>query len=344
MYGGLLADAGIRKATCEIGVNRGLSAIVVAALRAPGSPMTGIDTFGGPRDATSSGGMSGDEAAFRANVARFYADTSFLRVIAADSRAVAPSRVDGCSFFHIDGGHSADETRSDLALAAEATVEGGLVALDDYFNPSFPGVSEGTVHFLDERRGTLVPLAIGHNKVIFQCAPLAGDLNARFAERYPRVPRTRAVFDGADVLVFGSAVAPHVDVERSTPARLATRDVTLRADIRPRVRLLLASPGARIDLPLRLGNRSDIAFDWSDAPFGVSYQLYRPDGSVERYENARQYFMAPLEPGSDREMTLEVTAPLRPGDYLVHVDVVWEGICWLRERGSHAAVVPLQVR
>ncbi len=344
MYGGLLAEAEVRGATCEIGVHHGLSAIAVAALRGPGAPMTGIDTFGGPRDADASGGMSGDERAFRTNMSRFYSDTSFLRVIATDSRAVSASRVDGCAFFHIDGGHSADETQHDLALAADAAVEGGLVALDDYFNPSFPGVSEGTVRFLIDRPGALVPLAVGHNKVIFQRAPLAGDLNARIAERYARIPRSRAVFDGADVLVFGAAVAPHVDLERSTPERLVTRDVGLRAEIRPRVRLLVASPGAVVDLPLRMWNRSEIAFAWSDSPFGLSYHLYRDDGAVERYENARQWFLAPLEPDADREMTIPIIAPQRPGDYVVAVDVVWEGICWLHERGSSPAKVPLRVR
>ncbi|MDE3113036.1 MAG: class I SAM-dependent methyltransferase [Chloroflexota bacterium] len=343
MYGGLLAEADVRGATCEIGVHQGLSAIAVAALRGEGALFYGIDTFGAPRDIEASGGMSGDDRAFRANMSRFYADTSFVRVIAADSRTVAPSRVEGCSFFHVDGGHSADETKSDLALAAEATVEGGLVALDDYFNPSFPGVSEGAVRFLAERRGALVPLAVGHNKVIFQRAPPTGDLNARVAERYARLPHTRAVFDGAEVLVFGSAVAPHVDLDRSTPARLVTRDVTLRAEIRPRVRLLEAAPGAVVDLPLRMWNRSDIPFAWSDAPFGLSYQLYRADESVERYENARLWFFPPLDPGVDREMVVPVVAPERPGDYVVAVDVVWEGICWLRERGSAVPRVPLRV-
>ncbi len=344
MYGGLLAEAGVRGATCEIGVHHGLSAIAVAALRGPGAAMTAIDTFGGQHDPEASGGMSGDERVFRASMSRFYADTSFLRVIAADSRAVSASRVEGCAFFHIDGGHSADETYHDLSLATEATGDGGLVALDDYFNPSFPGVSEGTVRFLIDHDGALLPLAIGHNKVLFQRAPSTGDLNARVAVRYARLPHTRAVFDRAEVLVFGSEIAPHVDVDRSTPSHLVTREVTLRAEIRPRMRRLEARPGEVVELPVRMWNRSDISFAWSDSPFGLSYQLYRDDDGVERYENARQWFNPPLEPGADREMTIHVTAPERPGEYVVAVDVVWEGICWLRDRGSPVAKVPLTVR
>lgn len=343
-YGALAAEAGVRGGTCEIGVHHGLSAIAVAALRAPGAPLTAIDTFGGSRDADASGGMTGDERAFRATMARFYLDTSFVRVIAADSRTLAASRVAGCAFVHIDGGHSAEETQSDLALAAGASVPGGLVALDDYFNPSFPGVSEGTVRFLIERPGALVPLAIGCNKVLFQRAPATGDLNARFADRHPTVPRTRGVFDGADVLVFGSGLADHVDLERSTSARLAPREVTLRVDLRPHARAVEAAPGAAVPLAVRVRNRSNVALQWSDSPFGLSYQLYRPDGAVERYENARQWFIPPLPPGAEREMTLSILAPDHAGEYAVEIDVVWEGICWLRDRGSEVARVALRVR
>ncbi len=170
-----------------------------------------------------------------------------------------------------------------------------------------------------------------------------GDLNARVAERYPQLPRTHGVFNDAEVTIFGSLLAQHVDIERSTPTRLAPRQVHLRAEIRPRLRWLDAAPGATVELPVRITNRSDIAFAWSDAPFGLSFQIYQPDGTTERYENARQWFFPPLEPGEDREMTVSVTAPERAGDYVVSVDVVWEGICWLRERGSEPARVPLKV-
>ena len=109
------------------------------------------------------------------------------------------------------------------------------------------------------------------------------------------------------------------------------------------MRALDAAPGATVPLPLRITNRSDIAFAWSDSPFCLSYQLYHADGSTARYENARQWFFPPLEPGEDREMTIEIAAPERSGDYVISVDVVWEGICWLRERGSDVARVPLHV-
>jgi hypothetical protein len=344
-YGTLLAEDGVLGSVLEIGVHHGLSAIAIAALRGPDAQMVAIDTFGEARDLDASGGMRGDERTFRTNLARYYRDTAFLRVIAADSRSIAPSDLgQGFAFCHIDGGHSVEETAHDLALAADVALPGALVAIDDYFNPSFPGVSEGTIGYLTEHPGRLVPVAIGCNKVILQRGSGPSDLNARFLDRYAFIPRTHAVFARADVLVLGSGVLKYVDVERSTPARLIARDLVLRVEFKPSPSTLKAAPGEAVPLRVRVRNRSNIPLDWSHLPFGLSYQLYRPDGAVERYENPRVWFAPPLLEGEERRMTLSVVAPERSGEFVVAVDVVWEGICWLRERGSTPGRARLRVR
>ena len=334
-----LAEA--RGHVMEIGVHQGLSAIAVAALRADGGRMVAIDTFGTSAEATASGAMAADERTFRANMARFHGDASFVQVLATDSRRIRPEDVGaGFSFCHIDGGHSADETHHDLALSSAVCARGGLVALDDYFNPAFPGVSEGTVRYLIEHPGDLAPIAVGANKVLFRKGD-AGDLSARFAERHPFIPRTRAVFSGSEVLVFGSGIAKYVDIERSTTTTLVARELTLRVDIRPHVDRLIASPGTTVPLHVRVRNRSNVPLEWSDSPFGLSYHL---TGPMDRYENARVWFDRPLAEGQERDMELTIEAPERPGDYSLEVDVVWEGICWLRDRGNQVARIALQVR
>lgn len=342
-YGQLAAEAGASGSVLEIGVGHGLSLIAVAALRGTHGTVVAVDTFGA-HDVTASGGMGGDERTLRANIAQYHGGIP-LRVIAADSRTLGAADLGGgFGFCHIDGGHSAEETAHDLSLAADVSLPGGLVALDDYFNPSFPGVSEGTVRFLGERRGDLVPLAIGANKVIFRRAPAHEDLNALLTQRDPSIPRTRAVMDGHDVLVFGAGVAAWLDVDRSTSAQLVPREVALRVDLVPEVRALDAAAGATVPLPVRVRNRSDVPLAWSDTPFGLSYHLGREDGASERYENPRAWFIPPLGPGEERVMTLQVVAPGTAGDRVVEVDVVWEGICWLRERGNRPAQLPLRVR
>jgi hypothetical protein len=64
---------------------------------------------------------------------------------------------------------------------------------------------------------------------------------------------------------------------------------------------------------------------------------------MERYENARTWFIPTLEPGQERLMPVSVIAPERAGEYVIEFDVVWEGHCWLRERGNEPARVPLKV-
>ena len=157
-YNQLIATRGIGGPTLEIGVHHGASAIAIAALRKPGAAFVAIDLFQDLQDQNVSRSGLGDRAVFLANMQRVYGDTSFLKVIAAPSTAVTPSQLgEGYSFCHIDGGHSDAETYSDLALCTAIAAPGGLIGLDDYFNATFPGVSEGTVRFMIENPGKLRP-------------------------------------------------------------------------------------------------------------------------------------------------------------------------------------------
>jgi hypothetical protein len=68
-------------------------------------------------------------------------------------------------FISIDGGHTVEHTVSDLRLANELIANEGVVILDDILNYHWLGVVEGAVSFLSNKP-TLVPVAIGHNKLI----------------------------------------------------------------------------------------------------------------------------------------------------------------------------------
>jgi hypothetical protein len=52
-----------------------------------------------------------------------------------------------CRLFSVDGGHSMEVALHDLRLAHSVKVEGGVVMVDDYFDPKFPGVSEAVNRF-----------------------------------------------------------------------------------------------------------------------------------------------------------------------------------------------------
>ena len=112
-----------------------------------------------------------------------------MRCIAAPSNTLDSADLgDGFSFCHIDGGHTARETYEDLDLCSRILLPGGLLALDDYFNPAFPGVCEGAIKFWLAHEGALTPVAVGFNKVLFQKTPAPLDLNAEFDAAIPVHP------------------------------------------------------------------------------------------------------------------------------------------------------------
>ena len=69
-------------------------------------------------------------------------------------------------YISIDGGHTAEHTISDLRLANRLIGNYGIVILDDILNYHWLGVIEGACAFLTERP-TLIPFAIGFNKLFF---------------------------------------------------------------------------------------------------------------------------------------------------------------------------------
>ncbi len=179
-YNQVIAEADLAGDVLEIGVHHGLSAIGTAALRGSGGRFVAVDLFDDLQSQNVSGSGLGNRTRFIDNMSRFHDDLSFLTTVSAASSTIDAKALGRTfSFCHIDGGHSAAEAGADLRLAEEILRPGGLVALDDYFNPAFPGVGEAAVRFHLERPGRFRPIAIGFNKVLFQREPVPFPLNDR---------------------------------------------------------------------------------------------------------------------------------------------------------------------
>jgi hypothetical protein len=127
---------GIRGDLFEIGVHHGKSAILLGLLASGGEKLKVNDIFDAGQNTSKSG--EGDEAA---------KDTGTR-----------------CRLFHIDGGHSVAETYSDLATAKRAVRKGGIIVIDDFFNHSWPEVTEGIQKFLSANRD-MAPLLACTNKL-----------------------------------------------------------------------------------------------------------------------------------------------------------------------------------
>src|SRR5262249_33243754 len=167
----------------------------------------------------------------------------------------------GFSFCHVDGGHSARETYNDLDLCCQVLLPAGVLALDDYFNPTWPGVCEGAISLVGDRHSTLKPIAIGYNKVFFQRLPAACDINTTFSALSPRVPKIPATMMGMPVYFFGTSFLPFFDLQHSTPRRLLPSPrLYLRVTLQPKHAEVAGTRGQIIRLPVEVANRSGISF------------------------------------------------------------------------------------
>ena len=61
------------------------------------------------------------------------------------------SRIGEVKLFHIDGGHELNHVINDADLAVDVLSNDGVIVFDDSFNPAWPDVTSGIVHFLNKR-------------------------------------------------------------------------------------------------------------------------------------------------------------------------------------------------
>lgn len=344
-YNQLIKSENISGDVLEIGVHHGLSAIALAALRGERKQFVAVDLFDEMQDQNVSKSGAGSRQAFLRNMKKFYDDIGFVRVIAsASTRLRACDLGNGFSFCHVDGGHSPEETYHDLELCAEILMPGGLLALDDYFNPAFPGVCEGAVKFKYEQQEKLRPVAIGFNKVLFQKELVFDNLNAKFAVAFPHIPKTTSIMWETPVNHFSIGFAPFFDLDNPTAHALTPKsEPTTYAAFEPQREILAAQRGQEVTLQVCVTNKSEEAFPFGEDVFGLSYHLLANDETLLKYDNPRSYFTEPIAPGADKMIELNVKAPEEPGVYLLDIDLVWEHMMWLREKGNRTRLVKLVV-
>lgn len=199
-------NRGVAGSLGEIGIHHGRLFILLGLLAADDERCFAIDIFD-RQDLNLDRSGDGDEAIFRANLDRFGVPQSRVSVLKESSTSIgwadiervagAPARI-----FSIDGGHTASITANDLAIAETGLACGGIVIVDDYFNPEFPEVSQGVcAHLLGASR--LVPFAIGDNKLLLSAPEDGGHYRDMLMASVPRrhFVKTSSMF-GAEVAVF----------------------------------------------------------------------------------------------------------------------------------------------
>jgi hypothetical protein len=148
----------------EIGVHHGKTAIFLARMLRERELLGVCDVFE-QQELNRDHSGEGSRALFEQNMRTFGRPA---RVFAKpSSELTTDDTTTNCRFFHIDGGHRPEDVAADLETASRAVHANGVVAVDDLFNPNWPGVSEGFYRFHAAHPRTFVPILIGGNKVFF---------------------------------------------------------------------------------------------------------------------------------------------------------------------------------
>ena len=159
---------GIEGDLFEIGVHHGRSSVVLSHfVRTPAERLAVCDIFDDQGANVSKSGQ-GDRDIFAAHMKRFAPTDLRLNIFAMPSDQLTIDDVGRAAnrIFHVDGGHDPDEAFADLELAREATVNRGVIVLDDPFQFNWPGVAQATIEFL-QKHEDFEAFAGGYNKLLF---------------------------------------------------------------------------------------------------------------------------------------------------------------------------------
>jgi hypothetical protein len=170
-FAGWQEQHGIHGDVAEIGVHHGKFFILLANLRSMGERAFAVDVFDDQHLNPDKSGR-GDLHIFRDNIGKF-GDINRVEIIQKDSLELTradlyPNSEGSIRLFSIDGSHTAEHTCSDLWASSKILSQKGLIILDDFYNPDWPGVQEGFHRFLRDSSEEIAPIAYGNNK-LFLC-------------------------------------------------------------------------------------------------------------------------------------------------------------------------------
>jgi cephalosporin hydroxylase len=161
-----------RGGVCEIGVHHGKFFILLNQVTDENAKSFAVDVFDLQHlNIDKSGG--GRRDIFERNLAAYDRhrgrNTTIVQGDSTDPALDLPQRIGPGTmrFVSVDGGHTAEHTINDLHLANCIVHNEGVVIVDDILNAHWLGVIEGVMLYL-QARPTLVPFALGHNK-LYMC-------------------------------------------------------------------------------------------------------------------------------------------------------------------------------
>jgi len=154
----------------EIGVYHGKFFIGLALTKHDEEGHCAIDVFELQKFNLDNAGK-GNLKSFRSNLENNRIKS--YEAITADSLRLSDTIIDDrrnkYSLFSVDGCHTAEHTINDFEIALKLVKKEGVIFIDDYYNPNWPGVQEGMVKYYCNNTPNFVPLLFTSNK-LFLCS------------------------------------------------------------------------------------------------------------------------------------------------------------------------------
>ncbi|KRE12003.1 hypothetical protein ASE63_19990 [Bosea sp. Root381] len=157
--------------SCEIGVHHGKFFLALLACTTNATRHAAVDVFEMQELNIDKSGL-GSKEKFVDNLRRFHGTADDVELITADSLSIDERRVAqieaGCGkfrLFSVDGGHTKIHARNDIRIAQSLIVSGGIVIVDDFFHPDWPGVTQGIYEYILYDCPKLAPVCIAGRKL-----------------------------------------------------------------------------------------------------------------------------------------------------------------------------------
>ena len=183
----------------EIGVYKGKSFSFLSHLIKENETLFGYDTF--PEDYYESTKLALEKYGAIVKFELIKADTSELN----DDDIKAKINGKGIRILHIDAGHEYHEVLHSLLSFSPYVMDAGIIVMDDYQDPEFPGIEAAVLDFCEiDRPRRFIPFFSGANKIYLCSTYMANIYQASIlsSEQFKNSSRCTIVRDFAIIKGF----------------------------------------------------------------------------------------------------------------------------------------------
>jgi hypothetical protein len=264
------------------------------------------------------------------------------------------------------------KTRVRLALAAAAVVL--MLTQGIYFqwvHHTRAGSPQRLFLFDADYFATILPMAVNSSGArsvyVAHTSPIPGYIQVLWyttqehlpTEKFVMLEPNEAAADGATVITTESTCPrcqilfqrdPYtIYIAHGPPRKLSPLQFeALRAEIRPveyPAQLYVGQQATLRVVARNVSNLPWLARERAGDQFQINLGNHwlDPSGKVVTNDDGRAPLLRDLSPGDEAEFRMTINAPKTPGNYLLEIDMLQEGVSWFAERGSKTVRLPVTV-